>query len=254
MGFLDNIVTVFDALINSEEYKDMGSTGERFTYRKLTSLTMFDKKQVLRNVYLKRENGKYTEIDLLAVGNKGIYVFESKNYSGWIFGDEAQAKWTQSLPNGKKTQFGNPIYQNAGHIKALKTALPNYPNMRYFSIITFSERCEIKAMNVTSPDTYVIKRDKLQDTLKKIFNEEQEIITNAEKEEIIKALSAHQRPKEEIKDQHLKDLEESFSKCPFCGGELVERTRKSDGGRFYGCKNYPKCKYTNNELKKINKE
>jgi len=30
--------------------------------------------------------------------------------------------------------------------------------------------------------------------------------------------------------------------CPKCGGKLVERTGKF--GPFYGCSNFPKCKYT----------
>jgi DNA topoisomerase-1 len=66
-------------------------------------------------------------------------------------------------------------------------------------------------------------------------------------------LSKFQRPDEEIKEQHLNDLEDSFSKCPFCNSELVERTRKSDGGKFFGCKGYPKCRYTTQELKTLEK-
>lgn len=30
--------------------------------------------------------------------------------------------------------------------------------------------------------------------------------------------------------------------CPRCGGQLVLRTGKY--GSFYGCTNYPKCKFT----------
>lgn len=37
------------------------------------------------------------EIDLIMISETGIYVFESKNYSGWIFGDEKQRYWTQIL-------------------------------------------------------------------------------------------------------------------------------------------------------------
>lgn len=33
-------------------------------------------------------------------------------------------------------------------------------------------------------------------------------------------------------------------KCPQCGGKLVEKTGKY--GKFMGCSNYPKCKYTEN--------
>jgi DNA topoisomerase I len=31
-------------------------------------------------------------------------------------------------------------------------------------------------------------------------------------------------------------------KCPRCGGNLVEREGKF--GKFLGCRNYPKCKFT----------
>lgn len=37
--------------------------------------------------------------------------------------------------------------------------------------------------------------------------------------------------------------------CPSCGGELVLRTAKKGsnaGSQFYGCSNYPNCKYTRN--------
>lgn len=37
--------------------------------------------------------------------------------------------------------------------------------------------------------------------------------------------------------------------CPKCGGELVLRTAKKGsniGSQFYGCSNYPNCKYTRN--------
>lgn len=30
--------------------------------------------------------------------------------------------------------------------------------------------------------------------------------------------------------------------CPKCGGELV--LRKGKYGKFYGCSNYPKCRFT----------
>ena len=45
--------------------------------------------------------GRTSEIDLLMIHEKGIFVFESKNYSGWIFGSADQLHWTQSLQNGK---------------------------------------------------------------------------------------------------------------------------------------------------------
>ncbi len=32
--------------------------------------------------------------------------------------------------------------------------------------------------------------------------------------------------------------------CPKCGASMHERTRRSDGHRFMGCNDYPKCKGT----------
>ena len=51
------------------------------------------------------------------IHEKGIFVIESKNYSGWIFGNERDKKWTQVLANGDKNYFFNPILQNKIHIK-----------------------------------------------------------------------------------------------------------------------------------------
>ncbi len=52
-----------------------------------------------------------------------------------------------------------------------------------------------------------------------------------------------------IKKEHIQNIKNNIidkdnNKCPKCGGQLVERTGKY--GRFIGCSNYPKCKYTRN--------
>jgi hypothetical protein len=57
------------------------------------------------------------------ISTKGIFVFESKNYSGWIFGSEKNRYWTQTLPKNSKNKFFNPIWQNKAHIKALSESL-----------------------------------------------------------------------------------------------------------------------------------
>ncbi|QYY37413.1 nuclease-related domain-containing protein [Ruficoccus sp. ZRK36] len=63
-----------------------------------------------------------TQIDHVIVSRVGIFVIETKNYSGWIFGGEKQAKWTQSL-YGKKSSFQNPLHQNYRHIKCLSASM-----------------------------------------------------------------------------------------------------------------------------------
>lgn len=94
------------------------------------------------------------------ISETGIYVFESKNYSGWIFGDENTKFWTQSLKGGKKFRFYNPIWQNKSHISILKEYL-DLEDKVFKSYIVFSERCELKKMFVHSPEVKVMNRNVL---------------------------------------------------------------------------------------------
>ena len=64
--------------------------------------------KILRNIYIPKDDGSTSEIDVLYISRKGIFVFESKNYSGWIFGKESDQYWTVSLPNGQKNILAHP--------------------------------------------------------------------------------------------------------------------------------------------------
>lgn len=64
-----------------------------------------------------------TQIDHIIVSKFGIFVVETKNMSGWIFGSQDQAQWTQSLPGGNKFRFQNPLRQNYKHTKSLEEFL-----------------------------------------------------------------------------------------------------------------------------------
>lgn len=91
---------------------DKGAWGEYLIYRHLKK--MRGERRWLFNVYLPREGGRTTEIDVLLIHESGVYVFESKNYAGWIFGTESQKVWTQCLKPSEKARtrkyhFLNPI-------------------------------------------------------------------------------------------------------------------------------------------------
>ena len=107
-------------------HRNVGLYGEYLTYKKLQSLEKKGAK-FLFNVYVPKENGETSEIDVLMICEKGLFVFESKNYSGWIFGTEDQLHWYQTLKKGwgksQKEQFYNPIMQNNSHIKHLTAFL-----------------------------------------------------------------------------------------------------------------------------------
>ena len=150
--------SLIDSLLDSifdDTWK--GRRGEKLTEQKLKLVRLMGRKgKILKNVYLPKDNGETSEIDLLYITQKGIFVFESKNYSGWIFGDERSMYWTASLPNGQKSQFYNPIKQNQTHMKWLQKAVGE--EIPLFSVIVFSERCELKKVTLASDKVRVIKR------------------------------------------------------------------------------------------------
>ena len=139
---------------------DKGRLGEFYTYKYLKTLEGY--KRFLFNVYLPKENGETTEIDVILLHETGIYVFESKNYSGWIFGTETQQYWTQTLPVGKgksqKTKFFNPIIQNKVHLKWLQQFFGAESQLPFYSYIVFSDRCTLKEITLTSGNHFVINR------------------------------------------------------------------------------------------------
>lgn len=130
-----------DEKLNDPNFK--GKLGEDLTGIVLQVSKLFGVKgKVMKNLYLTKENGETSEIDVLFITDMGILAIESKNYSGWIFGNEKDGFWTASLPNGMKNRFYNPVLQNRTHIKVLRAALPY--DVPIYSVIVFSNRCELK--------------------------------------------------------------------------------------------------------------
>ncbi|WP_426348721.1 NERD domain-containing protein [Alloiococcus sp. CFN-8] len=222
-------------------YKNKGQYGEYLTEYALGHDNIKGYLKIITNVYIPYK-GRTTEIDVVMVHEKGIFVFESKNYSGWIFGSEQQQKWTQSFPNGDKTQFYNPIIQNQGHIKALTEYLGT-SSTNLSSYIIFSERCELKRIPDNNHNYRILKRNKLLKELRKELESKPVVYTRREVDNIGEKLATAANVDKKMKEQHINEIKERISgtTCPFCGEQLVER--KGQYGAFYGCSTFPKCKY-----------
>ena len=206
------------------------------------------KGKILRNVYIPAEDGKTSEIDVLFITQKGLIVFESKNYSGWIFGNEADSQWTASLPNKEKHRFYNPVRQNRGHIKWLNKCAGDIP---MYSVIVFSERCELKKITVSSKNVWVIQRNQTNSIVRQIWKEAEDVLMEEQVDSLYEKLKPYTKVSEEVKEEHIKDIETAKESllCPKCGGNLVLRTAKQGanaGNQFYGCSNFPKCRYVRN--------
>jgi hypothetical protein len=182
--------------------RDIGLTGEYRICKYLSALE--GKKKFLINCYIPKDNNNTTEIDIILLHSSGIYVFESKNYSGWIFGSESQKQWTQTFPNRQKERFYNPIMQNNTHIKWLMHLLPEFDNNVFRSIIVFSERCELKKIEITSNKHSIIKRNQLLRTVKETA--EQQMLSDDDIERVYQKLIPFTQVSEQVKEAHIDSI------------------------------------------------
>lgn len=199
----------------------------------------------LNNVTLNTSNGT-TQIDHVIVSRYGIFVVETKNYQGWIFGGEKQSEWTQSLPGGKKFKFQNPLRQNYRHIKALSEFL-GLPEEKFHSVVAFIGECEFKTEvppNVMARGyvTYVKGKTDVLFSDDEVGQFVVALQTGRLPTGLLKGLHTRQQHLDSLQERH-----ESAVRCPKCGADLVERLVKTGdraGQRFLGCSAFPKCRFT----------
>ena len=191
-----------------ETFFNKGNNGEYHIYRSLEQLKM--SKLILTNLYIPKKDGSTTEIDLLMITKYGFFVVESKNYSGWIFGDEKHRQWTQTFPNKKKFRFFNPIWQNKGHISALKEVLNITDDSLVQSLITFSNECQLKKITVTSPNVRVLQRKQLKWTINKVLKSSSIRFSSEDIKNYYRILKPYIRANKEVKELHIKKVKEKL--------------------------------------------
>lgn len=188
-----------------------GRNGEYLTSKIIERHALQSHRQLL-NVYIpKRNSDELTEIDLLYIDRTGLYVIESKNYSGWIFGNETQQQWTQTMPNKKKYKFFNPIRQNATHIRAIQDFL-DLPKDAIHSVIVFSERCTLKKVVVTSQNVHVIKRENVWRFIQTQKQTAKQFFSQDDIQAIYNKLVPQMQVSNEVKKQHIQTIQQKYGK------------------------------------------
>ena len=193
------------------------------------------------DVIIPAKNGT-TQIDHLLVSPYGLFIVETKNIKGWIFGSERQQKWTQSL-YGKNYSFQNPIRQTFRQKKILSEFLGLDESIIH-TVIYFVGDCKFK----TQLPANVIN-SRLGKYIKKFNNR---VFPPEEISRIVETLEQHVTVSSLTTRDHVRSLRERHSSttvCPKCGSGLVERTAKKGpnaGSKFIGCENYPRCRFTRN--------
>lgn len=192
-------------------WSDKGRLGEFYTYQYLKPLKGY--KRYLFNCYLPKPNGETTEVDVILLHESGIYVFESKNYGGWIFGTETQQYWTQTLPAGKgktrKNRFFNPIKQNEVHLKWLQAFLGKN-NLKFYSYIVFSDRCTLKDIKLISSNHYVINRYNLLASVSKNAAKAKNRLSPEQIDALYEQLYPLTQTDEEQKKIHIKNIQNKY--------------------------------------------
>jgi restriction system protein len=97
---------------------------------------------LLNNVTLKVGDGT-TQIDHILVSRYGVFVIETKHYTGWIFGDAKSKQWNQVI-YGTKHRFQNPLHQNYKHLKAVQELLDFLSPEQIIGVVVFTGDAEFK--------------------------------------------------------------------------------------------------------------
>lgn len=246
--------TVIKWWYNSPRQK--GKRGEMRVYKKLLELT--DEYYIFNDVILDTGQGT-TQIDHIVVSKYGVFAIETKNYRGEIYGNDNRDNWTQIIVTDvtykrnpfktytyvTKNRMYNPVKQSLAHTYAIKKKLTKWPNLPIIPIIVFTGEAFLKGVESKHHVIYDYYLVETIQTYRTIYLSDNDV------QEVINTLALHNLRDIVDDDAHVFNvmtakyrLNEITSNgiCPKCGGALVLRTGRY--GSFYGCSNYPKCKFT----------
>lgn len=185
----------------ADENKARGIAGENALFEALNQIPY--QKWIYRNVYFRTPRGNLSEIDMVMVTNKAIFVFENKNYTGAVYGSETGATWT-SFCGGQKYSLYSPIKQNESHIKAFWNSagavLTNEKKDAIYSIIVFNDSC---TLNVSATKVPVLQTAQVADYIKSFLKGRNRLFQKKELEYICNLLEMNSNLSDDIKKQHI---------------------------------------------------
>ncbi|MDY4884997.1 MAG: nuclease-related domain-containing protein [Alphaproteobacteria bacterium] len=163
---------------------------------------------IFHDLYITKNDGKFSQIDLVVATRVGIIVFEVKDFSGWIYGKGNQTKWTQVLAYGnEKYRFYNPIMQNNTHIKQLRQKLKE--NVPFYSVIVFYGNSELQDISFIPRGTFVTKWYRVVDVVNTIV-QENPLANYKDKHRVVEILkeAVVNGNKLETENQHIENIKD----------------------------------------------
>lgn len=247
-------LTIFGWWYNSAAQK--GKRGENCVAKELEQLP--GEYTILNDVVLRTDKGT-TQIDHIVVSKYGVFVIETKNYRGEIYGDDNRKEWTQVIVTEvryrrkwyktytyvTKNQFYNPVKQSLGHMFRVKELLTEYTHLPVIPLVVFAGYADLS--KVFSSHAVL----QIEQLLPVIGANKTTYLQNEDVSKIISLLQ-NSNVRETVKNQeHVRNIKQAERQvkdtinsgiCPRCGGTIIKRNGRF--GTFYGCSNYPNCKFT----------
>ncbi|MGR5263940.1 NERD domain-containing protein [Photobacterium damselae] len=218
-----------------------GIFGEFLVNRLLSKLPESDY-TLIKDVTLPTSDGT-TQVDHIVVSKYGIFVVETKNMNGWIFGSARQKLWIQKIYR-HSSKFQNPLHQNYKHIKALETLLGCSSDYLH-SVIVFIGDSTFKT---EMPPNVTYARG----SIRYIQQFNNVVFSDKDYARLTDSINQIKLKRGVITDlkhrNHVKEIvasKVSSNQCPRCGSEMVLRETKRGeniGKQFWGCSTFPKCR------------
>lgn len=220
-----------------------GAAGERHVSSTLERRLDGDTYRTLDDLILPTSRGT-TQIDHVVLSPYGVFVVETKNMSGWIFGSADQNQWTQVFRK-QKFRFQNPIRQNYAHVRAVKDIL-GISDAFIHNVVVFVGHAEPRT---PMPRNVLWNASDLPAFIRSRRNQ---VFSDSEMRNFAtKLLSRKIENTKEARQEHILSLQKRATqaatdkvKCPRCTAAMVERKNKQSDDRFWGCSRYPKCRGT----------
>jgi restriction system protein len=238
-------LAILAGILKSTWFK--GITGEFLVNTAARLFLPKDEYHLIRDVTLQTEDGT-TQIDHIVVSRYGVFVIETKNMKGWIFGSAHQKTWTQKIYK-HTSKFQNPLHQNYKHVKVLE-ALLVIPATAIHSLVVFVGDSTFKTDmpdNVTHAGGYI----------RHIKSRREVLLSQADVNSAIAQIEQLRlQPGLATNRQHVRHLRQKNApsppiappttpQCPKCSGIMVLRTANKGnniGSAFWGCATFPACR------------
>jgi len=211
--FFRYIASDYSVLSDKNYFKvkaDKGIFGEYLIFKKLEKLPFY--KQMIINAYVSKNDNQNTEIDIIMICAKGIFVFESKNYSGVISGKEYEIKIKQIIKGNIIFRY-NPIKQNENHIKHLSSYLKNI-NADYFkSVIVFGDNSDITNFECSEKGYIITKTGRLTQDID--FDSYSDVLSYNDINNIYNILLNNVFVSEKVKQKHIENVKQIQQKSKY---------------------------------------